>query len=136
MTIENAQALEAIFGTWPSFHDAEVMRVVLDRSGDEGPTLEAVIHVFRMTQEIDSRGQFVLTHHTEVALRFVGIVLERLQWFNSQNALNSLEIDEVDLSGHDGRRFRVSMPSSFGMEAEFECVRIVVATVRPFEPAV
>lgn len=53
--VENAAALEAIFGRWPSFHDAEVLRVALDRSGDDGPTLELVVHVFVMTGEVDAR---------------------------------------------------------------------------------
>jgi hypothetical protein len=36
--VENAAALTKIFGKWPTFHDAEVLRIVLDRAGDDGPT--------------------------------------------------------------------------------------------------
>jgi hypothetical protein len=62
LNIDNHELLTRIFGTWPSFHDAEVLTVRLDRSGnsaDDGPALEAAIHVFRMTSEIDSRGYYV-----------------------------------------------------------------------------
>lgn len=135
MNIENAGSLELVFGGWPSFHDAEVLRVVLDRSGEDGPTLEAAIHVFEMTSEIDSRGYYVLRHHTEVVLRFTGVVLSRLQWFNHQNVLSSLEISELDPRDREGRAFRVEMPSSYGLEAEFDCKRAVVASVRPYGPA-
>ncbi len=135
MNIENAGSLEVVFGRCPSFHDAEVLRVVLDRSGDDGPTLEAAIHVFEMTSEVDSRGYYVLRHHTEVVFRFTGVVLSRLQWFNHQNVLSSLEISELDPRDHEGRAFRVEMPSSYGLEAEFDCKRVVVASVRPYEPA-
>lgn len=135
MNIENAESLEFVFGRWPSFHDAEVLRVVLDRSGEDGPTLEAAIHVFEMTSEVDSGGYYILRHHTEVILRFTDVALSRLQWFNQQNVLSSLEITELNPSEHEGRAFHVEMPSSYGLEAEFECKNMVVASVRSYEPA-
>src|SRR5579871_2051209 len=70
--IENQEALTRIFGDWPSFHDAEVLSLVLGRHGIEdrpGPTLEARIHVFQMTGEVDERGYFRLGNHTLVVLR-------------------------------------------------------------------
>jgi hypothetical protein len=136
MEFENAVALTSIFGGWPSFHDAEVLRVSLDRSGSEGPTLDAVIHVFEMTSEVDPKGYYVLTHHTELSLRFTEVVLSRCQWFNHQNVLSSLEVEELNPSEHEGRCFRVTMPSTYGLEAEFECKRAIVSGVRLFEPAV
>ena len=131
---ENAADLEAIFGYWPSFHDAEVLRVVLDRSGDEGPTLQIVIQVFEMTSEVDAKGYYVLKNHTEVALSFTKVVVSRLQWFNHQNVLSSLEIDEIDPAAT--RVGDVELPSSFGLEAVFECERAIVTDVRSFESAV
>jgi immunity protein 50 of polymorphic toxin system len=74
VSFENSALLESIFGRWPSFHDAEVLRVVLDRSGDEGPTLEAAIHVFEMTPDVDPKGYYVLKNHTEVTSAFPLIV--------------------------------------------------------------
>jgi len=132
----SASLLTSVFGRWPSFHDAEVIRVSLDRTGSEGPILDAVIHVFEMTSDVDPKGYYILKHHTEVSLRFTEVVLSRCQWFNHQNVLSSLEVDEIDPSGNDGRRFRVAMPSSYGLEAEFDCKRAIVSRVRPFEPAV
>ena len=129
---ENSEALVSVFGYWPSFHDAEVIRIVLDRSGDGGPTLEAVIHVFEMTNEVDSRGYFVLRHHTEVTLRFTEVAIARLQWFNHQNVLWSLEVSGLD-ADEGGKRLHIEMPSSYGMEAEFDCKRAIVANVRPYE---
>jgi hypothetical protein len=134
VSFENSALLELIFGRWPSFHDAEVLRVVLDRSGDEGPTLEVTIHVFDMTSDVDPQGFCVLKNHTEVTLRFTLVGLKRLQWFNHQNVLSSLEISEIDPKECDGRRLRVEMPSSYGLEAEFDCKRAIVASVRPFRP--
>ena len=132
-SFENSEALVSVFGYWPSFHDAEVLRVVLDRSGDEGPTLEAVIHVFEMTNDVDWKGHFVLTHHTEVTLRFTEVALTRLQWFNQQNVLFELNVNELDPADHGGKKYRVEMSSSFGMDAEFDCKRAIVTNVRPFD---
>jgi hypothetical protein len=129
---ENATQLESIFGRWPSFHDAEVLRLSLDRSGEDGPTLDVVIHVFEMTSEVDAKGFYILKKHTEVTFRFTHIVLLQMQWFNDQNVLSSLEVAELDATANEGRRFRVAMRSSWGLEAEFECQRAIVLNVRPF----
>src|SRR4030095_2473016 len=118
--------LVSIFGRWPSFHDAEVLRVSLDRSGIEGPTLDATIHVFEMTSEVDAKGYYVLKNHTEVTLRFTEVTLSRFQWFNHQNVLSSLEVEELNPPEHEGRCWRIGMPSSYGLEAEFECKRAIV----------
>jgi hypothetical protein len=60
--IANCQLLTDIFGRFPSFHDAEVLSVTLDRqeiSGDR-PNLKAAIYVFEMTPEVSSEGKYVL----------------------------------------------------------------------------
>ena len=132
---EYASTLESVFGRWPSFHDAEVLRLSLDRSGEEGPTLDVVIHVFERTTAIDAKGFYVLKNHTEATFRFTDVVLSRLQWFNRQNVLSSLEVEELDPTVNEGRRFRLEMPSSYGMEAQFECRRAIVLNVQPFPPA-
>ena len=59
-----AERLTRIFGDWPSFHDAEVTRLVLDRSGPDGLTLDLEIHVFEATSEVDPAGFYVLENHT------------------------------------------------------------------------
>jgi len=134
--IENATALISIFGKWPSFHDAEVLRVVLDRSGPEGPWLEAMIHVFEMTSEIDSKGFYALKNHLLVTLRFTETSLQQIQCFNEQNVLSSLEVAELDPDAHEGRHFHVRLASLYGVDAQFECKRIIVGNVQPYEGAV
>jgi len=63
---EHSEKLTRIFRGWPSFHDAEVVRLILDRTGSEAPSLEAWIHVFQATSEVDSTGHYVLKNHTLV----------------------------------------------------------------------
>jgi len=129
--IENAGALTGIFGEWPWFHDAEIISIRLER-GPERPSLEAVIHVFRMTDDVDDRGFFVLTNHTLVTIRFDGIVLYDFKWFNHQNVIDGLEIGPA--TNGEGR-FAVEMPSNAGCEARFDCDAIVVIAAVPFAPA-
>ena len=90
--VEDASLLTAVFGRWPSFHDAEVVRVLLDRSGPEGPTLETQILVFEVTNRVGPTGHYVLENHTLVTLRFLGVALERMESFNQQNVLWDLEM--------------------------------------------
>jgi hypothetical protein len=49
--IEGAERLTQIFGRWPSFHDAEVLRVRLDHEAELGAALEADIQ--RMFDIVD-----------------------------------------------------------------------------------
>ena len=72
--IEGAEKLVAVFGYWPSFHDAEVLWLKMDRKPVRedifGPTLEMMVHTFEMTSEIGPDGAYVLRYHVLVYLRF------------------------------------------------------------------
>jgi hypothetical protein len=73
--IAGAELLTRVFGYWPSFHDAEVVRVALSRAPAyrEGAFLEADVHAFEMTSDVDERGYFVLRHHVLVSFRFEAV---------------------------------------------------------------
>jgi hypothetical protein len=134
--VENASALAQVFGEWPSFHDAEVHTMLLDRAGAHGASLEARVHVFRMTDKVDAQGFYVLAHHSLVGLRFDDISLVQLRWFNTQNALSGLLLERVGPeTNEDGRRYHVRFGSAWGVEAELFCNRIAVTSVEPFAPA-
>lgn len=133
--VEDAARLTSVFGRWPSFHDAEVVRIVLDRSGSEGPSLEARLHVFEMTDRVGPTGAYVLENHTLVTLGFSGVALERMEDFNHQNVLWDLVLTAIDSEGSGGRRIAVSMASSHGLDATFECTSCKILDVRPFDPA-
>jgi hypothetical protein len=136
-TIENSEALTKVFGTWPSFHDAEVVSVVLDRQGQEeygGPTVDLVVHVFEMTSEVDNKGYYVLRHHTLVRFRFFQVVELFLEGFNHQNALFALDITDISGRQMELVRFSVKLHSSFGVGAEFECRAVCVISAEPFIP--
>jgi hypothetical protein len=130
-----AERLTQVFGYWPSFNDAEVVRVVMDRRGPSGPTLEFAIHVHETTADLDAAGCFVRKNHSLATLLFRGVTLRELKWFNHQNVLSELWLMPLDPAQHEGRCISVEMTSLWGMEAYFECVECELTKVEPWEPA-
>jgi len=137
LSIQNEEALLRIFGKWPSFHDAEILFILLDRAGEGGPSLTAKIHLWEMTSEVDAKGYYVLKNHTLATLRFGRILLDSLNGFNNQNVLWELEISDIDPSTEEnnGRRYEVFMPTSHGCEASFKCQSITVIGAEPHPEA-
>lgn len=140
--ITNAHILIDIFGQWPSFHDAEVVSLQLDRKGEWGPGLTVAIYLWRTLGEVDDQGYFRQTDHTLARLRFDGIVLEGLSLFNHQNVLEGLEI--LDYSEHpfetqlnefpprlEGLKFRVFLQGCYGVRGSLGCRSIGVVSVEP-----
>jgi Immunity protein 50 len=127
--VANSGALVAVFGKWPSFHDAEVIALRLE-IGDRASTIETDIHVHEMTSEVDDRGYFVLRHHTRVTLRFEGAEVESLEGWHTQNVLFDLEIA---MNTKSTRRFQVEFEGITGFAARFSCDRISILSVQPFE---
>lgn len=122
--IGNVKEVTEVFGQWPSFHDAEILRIVLQREG-RSASLECVIHVFQYTSEIDDKGRFVTHNDALVTLRFSGIDLKSMSDFNQQNA-----IDDLRISGK--KPFNVDIPANNGCDATFLCESIDVMSVVPY----
>lgn len=80
----------------PSFHDAEVVSILLDRSGKS----KVRVHAFEMTSEVDADGYFVSTKHAIITFDLEGFVSDEtgsthLNWFNHQNVLSSASVRQV-----------------------------------------
>jgi len=133
--IEHIEKLTQIFGEWPSFHDAEIIRLTLDRSGPDGPTLDMQIHVFARTTEVDAAGYYVRKNHTLVTLRFTEVAIGELHSFNAQNALFDLKISTLEPGQHEGRGILVEMSSSYGLGGTFECARAIVSEAVAYNAA-
>jgi hypothetical protein len=136
-TILGGEQLVAVFGYWPTFHDAEVLWVRLDRRpiGDGQPTLETLVHAFEITNEVGADGYYVLRHHILVHLRFRDVVELRLDGFNHQNALTGLAF--IDLRDRQMERvlWGVRFDSAYGMGATFQCHSVEVVSVVPCSKA-
>jgi hypothetical protein len=135
--IKNNNLLTEIFGYWPSFHDAEVLKIVLDRTPEGqcyGPNLEADIHVFEMTSEIDEKGFYKLTKHTLVQLAFLELYELSLTDFNHQNVLQALAILDISDRQLERIKFEVRFSNSWGVAAKFQCAQVEVRSVQSFIP--
>jgi len=130
--IRNIERLTSIFGCWPSFHDAEVVWLRFDRNATplgEGPTAEALIHVFTITNEVRAEGNYVLQNHVLVHLRFARIMELKVDGFNHQNALFGLSIKDITPRQMEQLNFEVGFDPSWGVGANFQCQSIEVVNV-------
>ena len=130
--IQNAHLLTDIFGYWPTFHDAEVHSILLDRDQEHYASLEAKIHLFEMTNVVDERGYYVLQHHTLVLLRFQGLADLEICDFNDQNALLGLEIKDLSAEGRSVS-FEVDFDAAYGFGASFKCQEIAVLSAEVYQ---
>ncbi len=130
--IENVELLTNFYGVWPCFHDAEVISLHLDRSGEEGPYLEAKVYVFDATSEIDDKGFFILKNKAHVTLRFTKIILDHINDFNHQNVLSSMDIKEINSANPEGMNYNIKMVNCYGGGVSLNCQKIKVLDVSPF----
>jgi hypothetical protein len=129
--IENHELIERIFGKWPSFHDAEIHSVSLTRDCELPPQIDVTIHHWQMTNEVDSKGYYVLKHHTLTTFRFSQASDICLEDFNQQNVIWELEISEnKDEKGE--LLFSIFMGAIFGCGVMFKCKKIKILSVAPF----
>lgn len=149
--IQGVEKITEIFGRFPSFHDAEVLKIVLDRSGSGKfkPTLESLMWTWQMTNEIDENRRIVLENHCFVDFKFSEIAELSLQGFNHQNVINELVIEEVSDKHYElfksdneyakqwikqmieSHTFYVKFEYCHGVVADFFCKEITVLSVMP-----
>ena len=133
--IQNEYLLTDVFGGFPSFHDAEVVTISLKRHGrDSYAELEAVVHVFEMTDKVDESGRYILQNHSLVKFRFSRIINLELADFNQQNVLAHLDITKTSDRDTDNIRFRVLLKGIHGVTASFHCEAVSIESVEPFSP--
>ena len=105
--IGGAVALADWFGYWPSFHDAEVIRIVLDRND----TSVLVLHTFATSDELTSSGHYLTHKHTLVSVHFSDVLAVELDGFNHQNVLSCLFFKRRSDTGWD-----ITLGGCYGVE--------------------
>jgi hypothetical protein len=103
--ILGAQALLDWFGYWPSFHDAEVLSIDLNRIG---PT-RIRVHAFAVTGAVDSDDSYVCDKHCIVTLLLEDLEGVDLVDFNQMNVLSSLKFQR------ENDTFVLTMSSLYGV---------------------
>lgn len=121
--VPGAPDLIAWFGHWPSFHDAEVLSIHLNRSGES----TIAIHTWHRTDEVDDDGYFVLTKHVTVTFIVEGIETVELADFNHQNVISGLSLEETAAG------FRLTLHPCFGAQGAIEAEHVTI-TIQPGFP--
>jgi hypothetical protein len=136
VNIPGADEVLKVFGRWPSFHDAEVVRFLLERSASTGagPCIVADIRAFEMTREVGTDGKYVLKNQTLVSFHFSGVDQVELNGFNGQNVLWDLVVVDIRDRQMEDLRYEITFASSYGMGARFFCREVAVAGVRLWQP--
>ncbi|WP_406699857.1 Imm50 family immunity protein [Singulisphaera sp. Ch08] len=132
--ILGGERLTSVFGYWPSFHDAEVIWLRMDRrsfADGGGPIVELMLHTFEITSDVGPDGCYVLRNHVLVHFRFHDAVELRLAGFNHQNALFGLTVSDLRERQWEHIHFEVHLQPAFGVGASFQCHEIEVLSVEP-----
>lgn len=124
--VTNSHLVTDIYGRWPSFHDSEVLSLSLDANGHE-PSLDLHVYVYERIPDANTKGRLKSANEYRLALRFTAITNLELDGFNHQNVLSDLYFDRRDESLH------VLGETIYGLQIEFDCTEIMVASVEPYE---
>jgi hypothetical protein len=141
--IGDANKLIDIYGAWPTFEDAEIVSVVLDRgnhkeiivTGDWAvrvpPSLTAKVILFDSRYGgLDARRKYRL-----VTLRFNGISRLNMELFGYQNPVMGIGLRAEPAVGDADPSVHVEWGGTvMGHEADFTCESIDVLSVEPFHP--
>ncbi len=109
-SIKGAQELYNWFGFWPSFHDAEVVRLHLNR---KGPSYLAA-HTWEMTERVDSKGYYELAKHAVVQFVLEDLLTLSLEGFSGQNVIFGLSIERIE------KGFRLTLDPCYELSGSIE----------------
>ncbi|HTU36228.1 MAG TPA: Imm50 family immunity protein [Candidatus Acidoferrum sp.] len=114
--VGGADGLFNWFGYWPSFHDAEILSLELNRTGES--TLS--VKTWEIANEVDIQGYYVLRKHVTVHFLLEGISNLELTGFSVQNVIFGLEIARSD----DG--FRLELDPCYGLAGSLTTAKLRV----------
>jgi len=112
--VPGAQELVELYGYWPSFHDAEIVCLELNRLGRS----RVQVHTFATTKELDGRGYYVTDRHALVSFLLEEVSSLQLRGFNHQNVISGLDLSKTA----DG--FELHLDGCYGIEGRIACARL------------
>jgi immunity protein 50 of polymorphic toxin system len=115
-SILGAQQLFDWFGYWPSFHDAEVLSIELNRTG----TSKLRVHTFRMTKEVSPKGFYVCDKHCIVTFVLGEIIDTEIAHFMDGNILQGIEFS------HEEDAFVITFSASYGFEGTVKTKKLAI----------
>lgn len=133
LNIEGSEKVLELYGEWPSFHDAEILSVNLDRGKAEkkcGPIVAIKLHGFAITNELDDKGHYKVVNHAQIVFQFYGVVEFALtHGFGTQNPLSGVSIEDIRSHQLEGINYFVEFSAHLNCDIEFKCSSVVVASV-------
>jgi hypothetical protein len=132
-TIIGYEKVLTVFGKWPSFHDAEVISLALERDvGEEctAPRMTVTLHAFRLEVSPDDPSR----NDSLVSLQFRAVEKLKLADFNHQNAINGITISTQWSDQLQRQVLQVKFLQGFGLSCEFQSEEIEVMLVQPYQP--
>ena len=138
--IEGYEQVISHFGQWPSFHDGEVLRIVMDRtsrilSGRYIPTVEVHIRGWIMSHDASEAGLYKQEHDSEVSFLFEDVFDLELEGFNHQNVLSSLNLKLNTQSDDNGQTLHIELEHCCVFSAEFSASKAKILGVVPYAKA-
>lgn len=136
--IEGFELVVAHLGMWPSFHDAEVLKIILDRShvatGQElSPVLDLRLRGWVMTSEVTEQGFYKLHGDAVFQLRFEGVFNVQIEGFNNQNVLSAMNLELVAHPREAGRQvLKVELEHCYQFEGSFTAQKARVVSITPY----
>ena len=124
--VANTAKVIAIYGGWPTFHDAEVVSLSLDRGNfsDIEPSMVVRVWTFKVHRDqTDSNGYYRTTDYSIVTFRFNCPDEWSVEGFNHQNVLAEITFEFIDGLVH------VTMCGLYGIHAAFRCSSASVEAV-------
>ena len=118
--VGNGQALVEAMGYWPSFHDANVLEAEQDTD-----TYSVTVHLFAMTDQVDSAGYFVLEKHHRVKIVMYGVQSSSLPAGYSDDCLDSITFSQA------GEFLQADFASHMGQDGTVVCRAAEIAGIVP-----
>jgi hypothetical protein len=132
--IDGHERVIAHLGLWPSFHDAEVFKLSLDRSESKfEPALDLHLRGWVMTSEVTPEGHYKLHGDALFHFRFEGIDELQVTGFNGQNVISSMNL-ELAQSTEDPQRtiIKVELEHCYLFDASFTAQRAQLVSITPY----
>jgi hypothetical protein len=136
--VEGVEKVIAAFGEWPSFHDSEVLSIVLKRDAaraGEPPVLHLQLHVRRHREHGAGTAAYhlALTHDYLIEISFHDVSELELGGFNGQNVIDGIVIaPDREPSGV----ISVEVEPIFGVGGAWQCKSVKIESVEVVRNAV
>ena len=129
--ITGQESVIALFGDWPTFHDAEVLSLSLERAfpvktGISLARLKVVVRWYEPANVGTAEFHMTMKRGAIITFLFHGVSDVNLEDFNYQNVINSLKVSPSE----DGKkRLKVEIESIWGIGGFWLCERAEVENV-------